>query len=90
MFREGNSRAERLLAAGAKTYTMMPNAIAKVRGFNPSQAIFFAMTSRREDARVADAAIGKSEMDRAARQIGGVVKLGYVVDGVAYVLPKPT
>jgi len=89
MFREGDGIAERLLAAGAKTYAMMPDAVASVRGFNPAQAIFFAMTSRRKDARVAAAAIGKSEMERTARRIGGVVKLGYVVDGVAYVLPKP-
>ena len=81
------SMADRLLAAGAKTYTMMPDAVAHARG-NPAQAWFFALSSRREDARVVDASIGKSEMDRLARRIGGIVKLGYVVNGVAYVLPK--
>lgn len=80
--------AESLLAAGAKSYAMMPEAIAAVRGLSPAQAIFFAMTSRREDARVYAASIGKDAAARIARQIGGVVKLGYVANGIAYVLPK--
>jgi hypothetical protein len=79
---------DRLQALGAKAHAMMTDAIAHTRGYNPSQVVFFAMTSRREDARAFDASIGRSEMERAARQIGGIVKMGYIVGSTAYVLPK--
>jgi len=74
--------------AGARAHQMFPDAAASVRGFNRAQFIFFAMTSRRDDARVVEACISKDTMARAAKRIGGVVKGGYVVDGVAYVMPR--
>jgi hypothetical protein len=80
--------AEKLAAMGATAHVMFPEAAASTRGFNPAQFVFFAMSSRRHDARVVEAGISKDSMARAARQIGGVVKGGYVVDGVAYILPK--
>jgi hypothetical protein len=73
---------------GAK-HEIMPNAdgVEILRAANPQQFYFFAMTSRRPDARVAGVWIGKEKMQRLARQIDGIVKGGYVVDGVAYVVP---
>ena len=89
--RHGNSAtgmAEKLIAMGARTHAMFPEAVAATRETSPAQFFFFAMSSRRDDARVVEASIGKDPMARAARKIGGVVKGGYVVDGVAYILPK--
>lgn len=82
------SPTERLIAAGARAHPMFSGAAASVRGLNRAQFIFFAMSSRRDDARVVEASIGKDPMARAAKAIGGVVKGGYVIDGVAYVMPR--
>lgn len=84
--REPQSVVDQLLARGARAHAMLPDAVAHARG-NRAQFWFFAMSSRRDDARVVDASIGKDAMARVARQIGGVVKGGYVIDGVAYVMP---
>lgn len=80
--------AAKLEGMGASKHAMMPDAVAHTRGASMAQVWFFAMTSRRDDARVFDAAIAKDPIARLARQIGGVTKMGYVVDGTAYILPK--
>jgi len=80
---------EKLVTMGANPHPMLSSAAEKIgRGYSPLQSFFFAMSSRRDDARVVDVDMGKDSMQRAARRIGGIVKQGYVIDGIAYVLPK--
>jgi hypothetical protein len=80
---------ERAMELKASRHEIMPNAdgVEVLHGANPTQFYFFAMTSRRPDARVADVWIGKEKMQRLARRIGGIVKGGYVVDGFAQIVP---
>jgi hypothetical protein len=84
---DSSTMADKLIAAGARAHAMFPSAIDSIRGANPAQFWFFAMSSRRDDARVVEAAIGKDAMQRAARRLGSIVRGGYIVDGTAYVMP---
>jgi hypothetical protein len=54
--------------------------------FNPRQFVFFVMSSRRANAVVVSAHIGRTDADREARRMGSCVRGGYVNDGKAVTL----
>lgn len=62
---------------------MSDAALRAVKGANPRQTWAFVCSSRRNDAIVVDATIGFDDAKRKARLIGGVMRVGRVVDNAA-------
>lgn len=77
-------RYGRANSTGSVRYHAIMPGVAIPR-FNPLQFLFFALTSRRPDARVVAMDISKDSVARAARAVGGIVKGGYLLDGQALI-----
>ena len=64
-------------------FKLSETAVKQVANTNPRQAWFFAFDSRKQSAIAVEAHIAKHLADMAARKLGGCVRLGRVVNGLA-------
>jgi hypothetical protein len=64
-------------------FKLSETAIAQVKNTNPHQSWFFAFDSRKQSATAQEAHVAKHLADMAARKLGGCVRLGRVVNGLA-------